>query len=231
MTSQVVAYSPHELMAAQSTVRGWCAENIRRLLAERKEAEANLAQAKQSKWRTAPFSTLVSRCGKRIEFYKKIGKAIKLGYMIVPNFDMDLFAVRTKRFAPRQREHQWRNQFIENGDVLPEGEGRYVGNKPEESFYLATEKNRDGKDIEVNRYYPVAFMETIAFPISFVKPQIIAETSKAMGYKLFDQVGVVRGGYVMRKDDPIIAARILDGSQKGKAVTFFVAWWLDKDML
>lgn len=231
MTSQVVAYSPNELVAAQSTVRGWCAENIRRLLAERKEAETNLAQAKQSKWRTGPFSTLVSRCSKRIEFYKKIGKAIKLGYMIVPNFDMDLFAVRTGRVVPRSREQSYRNRFIENGDTLPEGEGRYVGEKPVEENYPTTETNNAGKPYQQSRYYPVAFMETIAFPISFVKPQIVAETSKAMGHKLFDQIGIVRGGFIQRRDDPIVAARIIDGSDKKKAVTFFIAWWLDKDMI
>jgi hypothetical protein len=229
--NQVVAYTPTELATAQVTVRGWCAENIRKLLAERKDAEANLEQARVSKFRTEPFKRLAAKCEKQIEYFKKIGQAIKLGYMIVPNFEMDLFAVRTGAFKPKHREQRWANQFVENGQSLPAGEGRYVGPKPLEDSYTYNEKAADGKQIEKRSYFPIDFVGEIEFPVTLVKPRILSETRRAMGFKLFDQIGIARGGYMARRDDPIVCARIIDPTRKGKAVTFFVAWWLDMDML
>jgi hypothetical protein len=231
MTNQVVAYTPHELATAQGTVRGWCAENIRRLLVERKDAQANLEQARVSKFRTEPFKKLIAKCGRQIEYFKKIGQAIKLGYMIVPNFDMDLFAVRTDATKPRHREQRWANQFVENGKALPQGEGRYVGHRPIEDHYTYNEKAADGKQIEKKSYFPLDFVREIEFPVTLVKPHILAETKRAMSHKLFDQVGIARGGYTTRRDDPIVCARIVDQTRRAKAVTFFVAWWLDKDAL
>ena len=231
MNTQVVAYTPSELLASQLTVRDWCAENIRRLLNERKDAIANLEQAERSKFRTQPFRRVINRCTRRIEFYKKIGRAIKLGYMIVPNFDLDLFAVRTDARKPRHRTHRWRNNFVENGKPLPEGEGRYVDPVPFEEGETWTETNSEGREITKNLYWPTAFDEELTFPVEIVQPKLVKETNRALGYKLFDQVGVARGQYMRRRDDPIICGRIFDPTRADKLVTFFVAWWLDADMI
>lgn len=229
LPNQVVAYSPNELVAAQGTVRGWCAESIRRLLVERREAEQNLVEASGTPFRTAPFERIINKCSRKIEYFKKIGAAIKLGYMIVPNFDMDLFAVRTKALKPRHRENSWSGQFVENGQALPEGEGRYVDSRPFEKRRTEVETDAAGKKTEKRVYFPTKFDEDLDFPVALVKPQILTQTKRAMGYRLFDQIGVARGGYTLRRDDPIVCGRIIDPTKRGKAVTFFIAWWLDRD--
>ena len=234
MSTQVVAYTPAELAVAQGTVRNWCAENIRRLLRERKEAETNLAQAKASKWKTEPFRRLVARCERRIEYYKKLGAAIKLGYMIVPNFDLDLFAVRTDRHKPRTESSRWTSEtFPQKGGELPIGEGRYVNHYPEVWQKSYKEKNNKGEMVEVTDYYPQKFLAEIEFPVAIVKPHIIAETKRAMSYKLFDQIGVARGRNISSgsQRDPIVCGRIWDRTRYDQCLTFFIAWWLDKDMI
>jgi hypothetical protein len=231
-TNQVVAYTPHELAAAQGNVRGWCAENIRRLLVERKDAEANLEAAKRAKFRTKPFKEVIARSDRRIEYYKKIGAAIKLGYMIVPNFDMELFAVRTNKHTPRGRAttSSWQG-FGQTGETLPVGVGRYVDDVPFEESVTDTVTNSAGKEVKETTRWPTRFDERIEFPVQLVKPSILAATRDAMRQKVFDQIGIVRGSYVGRRADPIVCGRVLDRTRNNKAVTFFIAWWLDKDML
>ena len=219
MQNQVVAYSPNELVVAQSTVRSWCAENIRRLLSQKREADQNVSQALSGHFNSKPFKANVRRCERRIDYYKKIGKAIKLGYMIVPNFDLDLFAVRTKARKPRSEwsSCRWAG-FPQEGQKLPEGEGRYVDDNP----FIQTDELDDNKCSR----YPVEFDEEITFPTNIIKPQIIKETQRAMGYKLFDQVGTAIGRR-LGCGDPIICGRLIDPTRNEKAVTFFIAWWLD----
>ena len=229
MTAQVVAYAPTELAAAQQTVRSWCAENIRRLLMQKRDAEENVQTALTGKFNSKPFRAQVRRCERRITFYKKIGKAIKLGYMIIPNFDLDLFAVRTAQRKPRKQitTSRWES-FQQEGQQLPEGEGRYVSDIPIADGYLTYE---DSKGNEREKFWATEFADEISFPTSLIKPQIVKETRKAMGFKLFDQVGVARGRYTSARRDPIVGARIIDPTRVDKAVTFFISWWFDESDL
>lgn len=227
MTNQVVAYTPSELVIAQRTIRSWCAENIRRLLIQKKDAQQNVETALTGKFNSKPFKDLVRRCDRRITYYKKVGKAIKLGYMIVPNFDLDLFAVRTKARKPRKQISTWRGTgFPQEGQQLPEGEGRYVSDIP---YWGEHDRpKRRGKEGEMETiYYPTQFDDEISFPAAIIAPQIVKETTKAMSHKLFDQVGVARGGYVSSRRDPIVCARLIDPTRVDRCVTFFIAWWMD----
>lgn len=224
MTNQVVAYTPNELVIAQNTVRSWCAENIRRLYRQKQDAEKNVATAIAGKFNSKPFKSLERRCERRIGYYKKIGKAIKLGYMIVPNFDLDLFAVRTAQRKPRKELSSWSANFEQEGQQIPEGEGRYVDFLP---FWGQKERPK-GDDRVETVYFPTEFDEEITFPVALIKPGIIEATKKVLSEKLFDQVGVARGRRLARAD-PIVCGRFLDPVKRDKAVTFFIAWWMDQD--
>lgn len=225
-TTQVVAYTPSELAVAQKTVRSWCAENIRRLLMQKREADANYNQARRGHFNSKPFKAHVRRCERRIEYYLKIGRAIKLGYMIVPNFDLDLFAVRTGQRKPRKTisTYKW-EAFEQTGQVLPAGKGRYVDPVPVSGGY-GTKIKSNGE--EQDTYWPTSFDEEITFPVNIIKPYVIKETQLALDRKLFDQVGTAMGRRLNRSD-PIVCGRILDPVRMEKAVTFFIAWWLDQD--
>ena len=152
--------------------------------------------------------------------------------MIVPNFEMDLFAVRTNKSTPRgsTTRSQWEG-FIQQGDTLPAGEGRYVDSKPFVASESYEDTNAQGKAVTVTDRWPTRFDEEITFPVELVKPHIIAATRRAMDQRVFDQVGIVRGAYLGRRRDPIICGRVLDRTRNNRAVTFFIAWWLDKDMV
>jgi hypothetical protein len=225
MKNQVVAYTPGELVIAQRTVRSWCAENIRRLYRQKQDADKNVQTAISGKFNSKPFKTLANRCERRIVYYKKIGKAIKLGYMIVPNFDMDLFAVRTGQRKPRKQLSTWNANFEQEGQQMPEGEGRYVDVLP---FWSEKQRKRKRDDEMETVYFPTAFDDEISFPVAIVHPEIIHQTKRALGHKLFDQIGVARGTRLMRAD-PIVCGRFLDPVKRDKAVTFFIAWWMDQD--
>lgn len=230
MMNQVVAYSPNQVHVAQKTVRSWCAENIRRLLVQKREAQQNIAHAQSGKFSQKPFKKVLVRVEKRITYFKKIGAAIKLGYMIVPNFDMDLIAVRTTQKKPRKELGSKWWTFEQQGQRLPQGEGRYVDARPFRDTEVRYEENHKGEEVERTYWYPSAFDEEIDFPMELVHPTVLAQTQQALGYKLFDQIGVARN-QMIRSGDPIVMGRILDPTRTQRAVTFFIAWWFDESML
>jgi hypothetical protein len=154
--------------------------------------------------------------------------------MIVPNFDMDILAVRTKQSTPRTETSDWRHErFPQAGQSLPMGEGRYVDETPLVEEDSWTEKNAQGKDVEKICRFPVEFDEELTFPVALVQPHILAETQRALGYKLFDQVGIARGRHVSSsaRRDPIVLGRIFDRTRPNHCLTFFVSWWLDREMV
>ena len=83
-------------------------------------------------------------------------------------------------------------------------------------------------------YYADRFVDA-DFPFKLARAEIREATDKAMGLKVFDEVGVLPR---TRKADPIVCGRVIDPSKPiyhrsspREGVTFFVAWWLDTRVL
>lgn len=231
---ELVALAPSDLLAAQTNLVNWCDHKTQALHLEAAEARENLRIAKDNKWRTTGLQNAATRAEKRIVFYEKIKAAVAAGYLIVPNFPVDLFAMRVSKATPKEEVREpgsWGTPSIPvTPELLPVGDGRYVG--PEATLSNTSYEKREGGKAEVVRQFTAdGFQEEIGFPVQAVKPVVLDATQRAMALKIFDAIGLVRnggaGGWVQRKGDPIVIGRLIDPRGNGRMVSFFVAWWLN----
>jgi hypothetical protein len=227
---ELVALSPSDLLAAQTNLVNWCDGKVRTIRTELDDLRDNLRIAKESKWRWQGYASAISRAEKRILFYEKIKAAVGAGYLIVPNFPVDLLAVRVKRSKQREvvSDYQSGAAFDAKAELLPAGDGRYVDNRLMTTSEQYQGKSYDGtKEVTKTRYRSDDYAE-VDFPVQAVKPVILDATRRAMSLKIFDEMGIVQN---RSGRDPIIVGRLLDPRQTGRVVTFFVAWWLNTSTL
>jgi len=229
---ELVALAPSDLLAAQTNLVNWCDAKTRSLHTEIADLRENLRIAKESKWRTAGLQSALNRAKRRVMFYDKIKAAVAAGYLIVPNFPVDVFAVRVSRDAPKglSRTSTWGRGLQASAEQLPVGDGRYVSNAVSETDRSYTEQTPDGKKKEITYITGDEYVEEIGFPVQAVRPVVMDATQRAMALRIFDQIGLVANGgreYVQQRGDPIVVGRLIDPRGNGRMVTFFVAWWLN----
>lgn len=227
---ELVALTPSDLLAAQTNLVTWCDRKIKSIRTELSDLRENLRIAKESKWRTSGLSAAINRAEKRIHFYDKINAAVAAGYLIVPNFPIDVFAVRVKRAKPTEtvRDSVW-SRHEAAAELLPVGHGRYVDNETIQRDESVTETLPTGGKKTTTRLIDTDFEDEIGFPVQAVKPVIMDATQRAMALRIFDQIGLVQNG--RKRGDPIIVGRLLDPRGSERMVTFFVAWWLNTNTL
>jgi hypothetical protein len=226
-SSILVALTPSDVAPAQANLEQWCLRKLAGLGSELREARQNLRQAKLHKWKTSGWVNAVSRLKARMIYYAKIKAAVQAGYLIVPNFDINVFAVKTTRDAPPQIADRTKAQ----PDLSPPGQGVYVGPVDESYTHAQPRTDSNGKPYTRNVEIPCGYDFEPDLPLRGVKPIILDATARAMALRIFDQIGVVKA----RRQDPIIVGQIV---QPGKnsyhwktTVSFFIAWWLDPETL
>jgi hypothetical protein len=227
----VVALTPAEMPAAQQSLLDWCDRKVAALEAEAKDLEEHRAIATANGWKLTAVARQLSLSRRRIEYYGKIKAAVSAGYLIVPNMPVDVFAVRVQRSNPPDMTHEgWNRNMSADPQVLPSGEGRYVSSALVTRKESWDEPNKDGKMVTKSHWRSESY-DDVDFPVKAVKPIILDATSRAMGLRIFDQLGIVRDSGVRRswgrKGDPIVVGQLIDPRSQGRGVTFFVAWWLD----
>jgi len=175
-------------------------------------------------WKHASVVATLNRTAKRILYYEKIKAAVEAGYLIVPNFPIDVFAVRVQRHRQPKvtASYPESSKFDTKPELLPAGEGRYVDDRLFTRDLSHTEL-REGKERRVGVYVSSDY-DTVDFPVVAVKPAILQATQRAMALNIFDQMGSVQNE---SGRDPIVVGQLLDPRGNGRRVTFFVAWWLD----
>jgi len=221
----LVALTPADMVPAQTALVAWCTEKVAAVKAELSDLETNLELATERGWKHASVEASLRRAQKRVLYYEKIKAAVEAGYLIVPNFPIDIIAVRVKRSKQPQevRDSQW-GGFPATAQLLPTGEGRYVDDRVkyrDESFVEKVE----GKEKHVRRYVTGDY-DDVGFPVVAVKPAILQATQQAMALKIFDEIGIVTNQPGSGKD-PIVVGRLLDPRGNRRCCTFFIAWWLD----
>lgn len=225
----LIAVDRPQLEAAHAKMIGWAHVQIATVQAEKKAEEELLAVAKERKWATAPFKRRIAIMDRRIVFYQKIEEALRAGYVIVPNFQMEIFAIRTKAQTPRGRVQQGRhNRFFQSAQLLQAGEGEY--RDPNPLVHTEVDRVDDGKGGKKENIsqWPDHFDPEIHFPIALAKPALMQRTATAMASKLFDEIGVaVNSSWSGRMTgDPIILGRIRNPRQRAD-MTFFIGWYFD----
>lgn len=229
----VIARNPAEMQVAQQKLCDWAAGQVEKSLAELREMEDSLAQARKSKWRTTGFVTNLRYARERFNYYTKVKAALDAGYVIVPNFDLDIFAIRTTKFKPKNEETSGRwgkphSMEFENHSDRPQlGDGEYRDPWPELTHTVETITGKDGTTHKENQAVSKDWRD-VDFPYKLAKPQILTDTSKAMACMIFDKIGVTPHRRV-RNQDPMIVGQITCKGRPSqeKDISFLITWWVD----
>lgn len=237
----LVALTPSDVPAQQAQLVGWCDRTLKELHQDLSDCDDNMRIAMEHAWATANLERAYQKLKRRITYIEKIKAASEHGYLIVPNFDVEVMAVRVR--TDRQQHAEGADSATSytpsapnlppvRADLLAVGDGMYVDDA------LARTKTRwhtpDGKGgSEKHVLVKSTGYDTVDFPVVMVKPLVMDATALAMSRKIFDRIGVVTG----RKEDPIVVGQIIDPRQPGskwgrpKVVSFFIAWWFDTRVL
>jgi hypothetical protein len=219
--------------AQEQTIRGMEAK-LALEETRKKDLETNLELAKKNKWRTETLKRHVGYAQNKVEFYEKILEALRAGYQIVPDMDVEVFAIRTSKKKPRENresgaKNSWGGPSVsdQKTDYSPTGEGEYVspnrGTIQEEPW---EGKDGEGKPRAMLTRYWTEF-DSPEFPFQLVKPAILEMTGDAMKRKIFDEMGILPKS---RGADPIVVGKICMKPQsqyQRKSVSFMVAWFVD----
>lgn len=232
---QLVATSAIEMSSAQADIATWLTGKLASIAAEISECETAREEAKKHKWKTTTFSSIISKARVRWNFYEKVLEAVKAGFTIVPNFPIDVFAIRVQREAPvgdkeynNGRPADWR---AEKPEALPLGDGSYVSVKPKVSRWQEDVKDASGKVTGQKHYLiPTGFQEA-EFPVMAAHPVVMQATAEARDKLLFDQIGICPPTRRKGRGDPLIIGQILETVPKWgeppHIVSFLIAWHLD----
>lgn len=226
----VVALTPHELPQAQADLVDWCRRKVLDLSLELRDARANCRQAKAAKWKHVPWLRVVQRTAAKMTYYTKIKMALQAGYLIVPNFNVDVMAVRVNRERPPQTTATYEGSARvadAKAELLPPGVGRYVDGKQyvRDDSYTEPDPKDPSRRRDVPLFTATRYDNLPDFPVLAVKPLVLEATARAMALKLFDHIGVVTN----LQQDPVVVGEFLHPADRYRLrrVTFFIAWWLD----
>lgn len=226
----LVARNPSEMESARGNLEEWLQQKLGAIDEESAELERAIESASSAPFDASVASALKSqlnRATRRRAFYWKVLAAVQAGYAIIPNFPLELFAVR----VTKERPTKWEEGINRKPDLPDEepanaaaGEGEY---KSPRQFVRETKtKERDSEGNEYTRYFIQAtdYMD-VQFPVVAARAEVLDATAEAMALKVFDQIGICPP---QRKGDPLIVGQVrLGGRYSEKLVSFIIAWHLD----
>ncbi len=224
---QLVARQPEEMQQAQRQLIAWFEQKIAACRREAADANDNLAIAQRNGWKLASFRRQSQLAGRRVAFYEKCKAAVEAGYALVPNFPVDIFAVRTTKAKPKSEEKTWNPGFSQKGEGAPLGAGEYVSDLPFVEHRIDQLDDGKGGLRKVDRYWPSEFDAEIEYPLSIAHPAVMSATAEALARKIFDEVGSLPER--RRKGDPIVVGRVCGslGGAERKVISFLIAWYVD----
>lgn len=230
-TFHAVAVNATEMQEASHNIRQWLQVKVSELTVEINEHQANLDSALKHKWKASPFRSMLSRTKQKHLYYEKLLAAVDAGFTIVPNMDVDVFAIRVKSDGPRQKEvvrtEKWAPHVSMPDEVeqqLRIGEGRYESPSQTVRTERSEGKNEKNETVHTAIMRVVDFAE-MEFPLAIAHSKVMDATSAAMALKIFDRIGIVpRSG----SGDPIVLGQITRKvGYTTKIASFLIAWYLD----
>lgn len=233
---RLIARNPAELEASRRSLVKFFDAKLVQLDEEFAAVEANLEIALKFPIKTQPLRTQLNRIAKRQLFYSKAKAAVEAGFHIIPNFDADVFAIRTKRDASGHgaattwgHDSALRGMPVQKAQALPVGDGRYVSPRPRGHVESWTEKAKDGSEI-TKHFATVSEFDDIDFPFLFARPEVLTAAQQLMADKIFDELGALPR--TQRNADPMVVGIIKESSERNaKRLTFLVVWFLDTNTL
>lgn len=202
-STHLVATSPLEMQATQADLRAQLEDRLTVIEREIIEANRALNEARRNGWAT---QTLISARNRLIDdetYYNKVLAAVEAGHTIIPEFPIEIFAVR--RADPDPKRHQtfqgaispkdtWLGHAVES-DCAPAGAGEYRNPEPETSNYTWENKAPGAQERGEPRWHTEVYRSgkpvgPIFFPSATARSPIMKATAHAMKDKVFDQIGV-----------------------------------------
>lgn len=221
----VIAEQPGQMQAAQEALIAWATAKVARVKQELDDAEECLAQATASGLKLHGVRKMVATARKGLVYYEKVKSALEEGYCIVPDFPVEIVAIRTNRLEPIGTAKQnWGVPGIEQkAQVLSEGEGAYVSPIPTayHSHTIDT-TNYEGKKDGTMKVWKASEFCDVDLPVKFMKPRVVEATNRAMMCAVFDEIGILPAS---PKKDPLVVGRIID--PKGRRLSFLISWFVD----
>lgn len=205
-----------------------------------KEREVSLGIAIKNHWNLTRIKHDITDLKRKKDTYEKLRAAFEQGYVLVPDLNIDVFAIRTNRAKPRRNkrtdEGRWPGGVRDQSSEAPPLEdGKYVSERAVVAAQESTKNvpQRDGtmNPVLTTTQWAKEFREEIDFPFVLSKPRVLAATERAMALKIFDEIGVSPARHERRKD-PVVVGRIkyLKGYQS-RNFDFLVAWFIPLSML
>lgn len=226
----LVALDRPQLEDAHVQMIAWVNAKLDKIAVDVDVTTTTLNLAIEHGWVTAAHERLLNRLERDRRFFVKVRAALEAGYVLVPNFAMDVFAIRTAAKGPKQTEKTGRwNNFAQPAQLLAAGEGRYVDPNPRVVTDTRTLLNAKKEPYEQIFQIPVEEFDDVGIPMQLARPEIMTATGRAMALQLFDEVGIARDP--ARYPDPIVIGRIRNPRPKRPAVSFFIAWYFDPSRL
>lgn len=229
----LVARNPQEMASAKTAMEQFLANKIAQCDAEAEDLFDAFEVAQRNKWKSSTLRAHGNLATRRGDFYRKVKLAVEAGYTLVPNFPIDIFAVRVKRDTPL-RESSTSSYGLRSAirsapdikaDALAQGLGKYVGNMPTGVTGSYKENDKQGKEVTLH-FFTTTDYQDIAFPMEAARIEVMDATAEAMAIRVFDQIGICPQ---TRKGDPLLIGKVL-GPKSGyqqKEVSFLIAWHLD----
>lgn len=222
----VIAHNVHEMAQAQANVANWAEDKARDARESELEILEGLRVAKEHKWATSALSKAATLARKQREFYHKIAAASRLGYAIVPNFPIDVFAIRTKRLSPVAEDTPNWSTHRQSSESPPAGEGVTVSAIPSVDTEVRDDTNYKGEAIKRRFSWATAFRD-VQFPLAAVKPMVLDDAGRAMAAGIFDEIGISPQGIIRspKRHDPMVIGQVIY-RPKNKVVSFLISWWM-----
>jgi hypothetical protein len=244
--THLTALNPAEMQAAQGDLRAHLEQKLTVIEREIVEANAALNEARRNGWATGALLSARNRLVDDETYYNKILAAVEAGHTIIPEFPIEVFAIRRDE-PDKQRQFTYRGITSVRGsdearpaesDCAPAGAGEY--RNPEPEVRDSTRENRapNAQERGEPRWFhtirrtgrPVG---PITFPSTTARSPIMRAVAKAMEEKTFDQIGAclpvqkAAKGRVIRPQprrrqvsaavgDPLIIGQVLRKNQGGQ---------------
>jgi hypothetical protein len=229
-----VAVNATEMANAKSGIKKWLEAKLLSIDAEIVQLQDTLDAAVRHKWKSSGFKSQLQREKGKQLYYQKLLAAVHAGYTIVPNMDVDVFAIRVKRDHPTAKIAVNTAQTYqpvarvddEMEDRLPVSEGRYESPQQIVTTLHDTIMDSKGNTLKRTTVEPVDFA-AMEFPLAVAHPVVMDATARAMSFKIFDRIGVVNN-HTQTSGDPIVLGQIT--RRQGyvlKTASFLIAWYLD----
>lgn len=231
----VIATNHQEMQAAQQVLIRRVAGRLSRLYSEIANLGKNLVLAKAGHLDRSRINSAISKARRRVVFYEKLKAALEAGYTLIPDMEVEVFAIRTTKKEPDEHHHLvtnlYENFFVsvdeQESNRPPLGEGTYVrpGAATQESK-VAKGTDEAGKITYTREAWAEDWQEELLFPFSLAKVRIVEETTRALALKVFDNLGTLPAS--RRNADPMVIGQVVlkEGWQE-RRMNFLICWFVD----